>query len=97
MVKSAGVTARLSVTVKFWSQRRVSSTSTEMRGKISCWIVAVTAQSDGRLYPALQDLLVMRQDGHLFSKFALLQAPQKSPPEGRRSCARPLFRSQSGW
>ena len=81
-MKSDGATARLSVTVKFWSQRRVYPTSTETRGRTSCCTVAVICQSDGRLYQPFRICSSYERLETSFPKFALLHAPQKSPPVG---------------
>src|SRR5215467_8110134 len=46
--KSDGLSSVLSNTKKCWNQRRLYVTSTDVRGKISCWMPMPNCQSDGR-------------------------------------------------
>src|SRR5215472_2050775 len=94
--KSDGDTARLSVAMNPWNQRRTYPTSTDTRGSTSCCTEKPTDQSDGRTPQPLRMAGSIVLEYTFLPKFRFESAPQTSPPVRCRSCASGLVRSQSG-
>src|SRR4051812_22783869 len=94
--KSAAVTARLSLTVKFCSHRLKYPTSTDTPGSSFCCTDAPNCQSLGRTpqpSSSAGSKLLLKTG---LPKFELLNWPHTSPPAVDRFCAFGFSRSQSG-